>query len=122
MSTNVKIAIAAAGLVLAAAGGIAAWCIMANTQHIDPVAKIYQNSELVKIIPLSEDTEFTVKCNDGYNVITVHNGKISVSEADCPDKVCISTGEISGGLPIVCLPHRLEILVTNGENKTDADI
>lgn len=122
MNTNGKIAIAAGILTLIAAGGIAAWIIMTNIEHTDPAAEIYLNGELFKTLPLSADTELTVDCGNGYNVITIRGGKISVSEADCPDKVCVNMGEISGGTPIVCLPHRLEIRVVNGNNDTDADI
>lgn len=122
MRTNVKIAIAAGILALTASGGIAAWIIMMNIGYTDPAAEIYQNGKLLGTLPLSEDTEFTVNCENGYNVITIRDGKISVSEADCPDKVCMSMGEISGGTPIVCLPHRLEIRVVNGKNDTDANI
>ena len=95
---------------------------MGNAEYVDPTAEIYRNGELLKTVKLSENTEFTVDCENGYNVITVCNGKISVSAADCPDKVCVSMGEISGGMPIVCLPHRLEIVVVNGKSDTDVNI
>lgn len=122
MHTNGKIAFAAGGLALVAVGGVVAWIIMNNVNYEDPVAEIYQNSKLLKIVPLNENSEFTVNCEIGYNVITISNGKISVSAADCPDKVCVDRGEISGGAPIVCLPHRLEIRVVNGKSVVDVDI
>jgi len=67
--------------------------------------------------------EFTIDCGSGHNTVTVRGGTISVTEADCPDKVCVRTGAISGGtVPIVCLPHRLEIRVVNGADSVDAEI
>ncbi len=122
MGTNVKISIFSGMLALAAAGGIAVWITMGNIEHTNAAAEIYQNGKLLKTIPLFEDTEFTVNCENGYNVITVCNGKISVSKADCSDKVCVNMGEISGGTPIVCLPHRLEIQVINGKSDINANI
>ncbi len=122
MHTNRKIAFAASVLALIAAGGITAWILMNNVEYDNPVAEIYQNSKLLRIVPLDENSEFTIKCEIGYNVITVSNGKISVSSADCPDKVCVDMGEISGGAPIVCLPHQLEIRVVNGKSAADTDI
>lgn len=122
MRTNRKIAIAAGGLALVAAGGITVWIIMGNVKYIEPAAEIYQNGELLNTLPLSENTELTVECENGYNVITIRSGKVSVSDADCPDKVCVNMGEISGSTPIVCLPHRLEIRVVNGKSDTDAVI
>lgn len=109
--------------VLAAAAGIVIWLVMLNVPRTDPAAEIYQNGVLLKTLPLSDDREFTVECENGYNIVKVENGTVCVSEADCPDKVCVHTGAISGGaVPIVCLPHRLEIRVVNGKDSVDAVI
>lgn len=46
----------------------------------------------------------------GYNIVEIDEGNtIRISEADCPDKTCVKTGELSDGVPIVCLPHKLVI-------------
>ena len=46
----------------------------------------------------------------GYNIVEIGEGNtIRISEADCPDKTCVKTGELSDGVPIVCLPHKLVI-------------
>ena len=35
-----------------------------------------------------------------------------MSEADCPDRLCVKQGEITNGIyPIVCLPHRLTVRI-----------
>ncbi|MCH5196299.1 MAG: NusG domain II-containing protein [Oscillospiraceae bacterium] len=117
---NRKIIAAAVVLTLAAMAGIAVFLLMQSAQMNDPCAEIYQDGELIKTVSLSEDTEFTVYCGDGFNVVEVSDGKICVSSADCPDKVCVRQGKISGAVPIVCLPHRLEIRVVNGNNIVDA--
>ena len=117
---NKKIIAAAVILAGVAVIGIAVFLIMGNLQMSNPVAEIYQNGELIKTVSLSENTEFTVYCEDGFNVVEVSDGKICVSSADCPDKVCVRQGKISGAVPIVCLPHRLEIRVVNGDNAVDA--
>lgn len=117
---NRRIAIASAALALAAVSGIAVWLIMARLPRTEPAAEIYLNGELLKTVPLSEDCEFTVESGLGFNVVTVSGGAVSVTEADCPDKVCVRTGAVSGAVPIVCLPHRLEIRVVNGSEAVDA--
>lgn len=118
---NKKITAAAVIIALAAAAGIAAWLIMIDLPRTNPTAEIYLDGELLKTVPLSEECEFTVECGNGCNVVTVRGGTVSVTDADCPDKVCVRTGAISGGaVPIVCLPHRLEIRVVNGEDGLDA--
>ena len=46
----------------------------------------------------------------GHNTVHVEPGAISVTEADCPDKVCVAMGKLTGdGIPIICMPHRLLI-------------
>lgn len=106
-----------------AIAGIIVYILMKNASVKDPIAEIYQNGVLIRSLPLSEDCEFTVTCNEGFNTITVKNGAVMISEADCPDKVCVKTGAVSGGaIPIVCLPHRLEIRVINGSPEIDAAV
>ena len=89
------------------------------------VVSIFQNGELVRRIDLSgvvEPYSFTVECEDGINVISVENGRIRVSEADCPDGTCVRQGWMSSGaVPIVCLPHKLVIkLGESGYEEVDA--
>ena len=76
-------------------------------------AEILLDGKLIRTVDLSEDQQFTVEGPDGYNVISVQNGKISVIEADCKGNDCVQTGPRSGGIPIICLPHRLVIRFTN---------
>ncbi|MCD8145080.1 MAG: NusG domain II-containing protein [Oscillospiraceae bacterium] len=87
--------------------------------HIRPqstVANVYQDGVCILSIDLSAvaGTEtYTVTDEDGHeNTIEVENGRIRISEANCPDQVCVDTGWISGSLkPIVCLPVRLVIQI-----------
>ena len=69
-------------------------------------AEIYSDGKLVKTVSLSVDQEFTV---DGKNTVTVRDGKIAVTWADCPDGYCVRRGFCSSGGDIVCLPNRLVI-------------
>lgn len=109
-------------LLVIAAAGIVIWFVMKNARRVEPMAEIFQDGKLLRTISLSENTEFTIECPEGFNTITLKDGAIMVSAADCPDRVCVKTGAISGGaVPIVCLPHRLEIRVVNG-NGHDADV
>lgn len=63
---------------------------------------------------LSEDG--TIALNNGSNILVIEAGEAWVSEADCPDKICMSFGKISkNGEFIVCLPNRLIITVEGGE-------
>ena len=81
-------------------------------------AEIYQNGKLVKTVQLAEDQEFTV--TGAYtNTVTVRDGKIAVTQSDCPGEDCVRCGWISGtGRSIVCLPNGLELRVVGN---TDVD-
>ena len=72
-------------------------------------------------LDLGEDTEMTLTDGaEGYNIIVVENGTVRVSEADCPDQICVKQGAIDDdAAPVVCLPHKLVIEVT-AESDADA--
>lgn len=73
----------------------------------------------------SMDRDKTIRILYGeknYNLVSIHDGQVSVLEADCPDGLCISQKEISrNGESIICLPHRLVLQISSGrEGETDA--
>jgi hypothetical protein len=82
------------------------------------LARIMQDGVLLREIDLSsvdEPYEFVIKNDNGEsNTISVQKGKIAVVDADCRDKICVNTGYIStGAAPIVCLPHKLTIMIVD---------
>lgn len=80
-----------------------------------PVAYIYRNTELAETIDLlavAVPYEITFTCDKGDNTVLVEHGRISITAADCPDKLCVRQGAIPNGeMPIVCLPHKLVIQI-----------
>ena len=57
----------------------------------------------------------------GYNLLLIENGQASVTDADCPDQLCVRQRSISrNGESIICLPHRLVIRIQAGE-ESDLD-
>lgn len=95
----------------------------------EAIADIYQNGILLKSIPLNtakESFSFTVTGENGcFNEITVKDGSIGISAANCPDRLCMHQGYIrSSLLPITCLPNRLVIQVrgTDGGEAFDGDL
>ena len=61
------------------------------------------------------DRTFRIDCGNGRNDVTIENGQIRISDADCPDQTCVKTGELRNLLPIVCLPHKLVIRFADEE-------
>ena len=72
-------------------------------------AQIVSNGQVLRTVELAIDQEFTVETEDGYNIVTVRDGKIAVTEASCPDHYCMARGFCNSGAQIVCLPNRLVI-------------
>ncbi len=72
-------------------------------------ATILCGGKTYKTLDLRQDQEFTIPCAGGYNTVTVKDGRIAVTEADCPDQYCVRQGFCNSGVEIVCLPHNLVI-------------
>ena len=75
-------------------------------------AEVYSDGVLLYTLDLHIDTQVTVERGEGTNTITVQNGKIAVTSANCPDHYCMKRGFCDGGADIVCLPNRLVIVFT----------
>ena len=73
------------------------------------LAQISSDGRVLRTVDLHIDQTFTVETKDGYNIITVRDGRIAVTEASCPDHYCMARGFCNSGTQIVCLPNRLVI-------------
>ena len=72
---------------------------------------------------LNEDTTETISGVDGgYNTITIKDGQVAVTEADCPDGLCMNTGFIStSDQSIICLPHKLVVSIEGEDEAVKID-
>ena len=95
------------------------FCLFLPGQETAAYAEIYLDGELVKTVSLSENQEFTVT-GRYVNVITINDGKIAVTESDCPGEDCVHCGW-SGDAhkSIVCLPNGLEIRIVSAPSDVD---
>ena len=98
---------------LLAAGCLAAGLFLTAPDTPATAARV-RSGDTVITVNLLEDQEFTLNSTDGgYNTITVREGKIAVTEANCPDHYCVKQGFCNSGVEIVCLPHNLVISFLN---------
>lgn len=80
----------------------------------DAVAVVTVDGTEIARYPLSQNGTFVL--NEGSNTLVIENGEAWVSEANCPDKLCMGFGKISkNGEIIVCLPNRLIVMIEGGE-------
>lgn len=104
----------------------AGWLMYQNGSAGGTVAVITQDGQELWRIDLDKVEEaYTLRVDSGegaYNLVLVERGRISITEASCPDKVCIHQGEISNSLtPIVCLPNKVVVAIASSEHELSAD-
>ena len=111
---NKKIWIAAALAVILISGAVSAFMLF--RKHGKTVEIISDGKTIYTLdLSLEDDREITVEYKNRINVITIKDGDIWMSEAECPDHTCIKTGHLSqSGVPIVCLPNKLMIRYKEG--------
>ena len=55
--------------------------------------------------------------NGGTNILVIEDGYAWMSEANCPDHICVRQGKIHyTGQVITCLPNRLTVTIEGGED------
>lgn len=74
----------------------------------------------VKIVEYSLSANGTYPLNGGTNILVIEDGKAYLTDANCPDKLCVHQGKISmTGETITCLPNKLTVTVFGTEQSVD---
>lgn len=88
------------------------------TRSGNAALEIVVDGELFGRYALDRDQTIEIQ---GTNVCRIENGKVSMTEADCPDLICVHSMPIDrNGGSIVCLPNRVVLLIVNTEKDEDA--
>ena len=106
-----------AGLLLAALaafGGIS-WYLAADTQKAEAVVEV--DGQEKGRYPLDQDTSVEIQLEDGsYNLLEIKDGRTDITEASCPDKICVDHRPVSRrGESLVCLPNKVVVEIENGQ-------
>ena len=109
--------ILALAVVIAAAG---IWIFTELMKDDGAFAVVTVNGTVSARYPLDTDAEIRLESeNGGYNILVIKDGKADVTEASCPDHVCVDQRSVSKtGEAITCLPNKTVITV---EGKDEAD-
>ncbi|MDI9485236.1 MAG: NusG domain II-containing protein [Bacillota bacterium] len=77
--------------------------------------------QVINEFDLSVDmSPLRIETRHGYNVVEIADGQVRVSEADCPDLLCVHTGwRRHAGQVIVCLPHYFIVRIVGDEHDQD---
>lgn len=71
---------------------------------------------------LKEDQTIKIQSIHGSNMVKIQNGKVSVIQANCPDKICVEHYAISKtGETICCLPHKMVVEVIKSKEEAKID-
>lgn len=96
--------------------GLSLWLLLPGKPAT--AVKVISEGKVLYTLPLSADTRLEIVSTRGTNVVTVKDGKVAVTAADCPDQYCAARGWCSSGSQIVCLPNRL-VLEFTGQQPLD---
>jgi hypothetical protein len=74
----------------------------------------------IEVAEYSLSKNGTYPLNGGTNILVIENRKAYLTDANCPDKLCVHQGKISmTGETITCLPNKLTVTVFGAEESVD---
>lgn len=78
------------------------------------------DAEVYRTLPLDQDDALDIPgANGGSNRLEIKNGAASITDADCPDKLCVHQKKIQNqGESLICLPHKVIVTVTSDQKGT----
>jgi hypothetical protein len=97
-------------------GGIFALCFHGEGSAV----VVTVDGETFGTYPLSAEQTVAITDSDGNvtNTLVISGGKADMTEADCPDKLCVHQKAISVEKEnIVCLPNRVVVTVTGSKEE-----
>lgn len=108
-----------AAAVLLIAGGV--WLFTTLNKAPGKYAAVIVNGTETARYPLDTDTEICLESKNGdYNILVIKDGKADITEASCPDKICVNQHAIGKtGEAITCLPNKTVIEIIGGEQEVD---
>ena len=97
------------------------WLIPFLTERGEPaLVNVFQDGQKIGVYPLAEDQTVLIPYEDEhYNLLFISDGTASISDADCPDKLCVKARSIrQSGESIICLPHKLVVQIESEKEGT----
>lgn len=92
------------------------WAFTRMTQKDGAYAVVTVDGEVYGTYPLDTDTEVRIGDNEHYNVLVIKDGEAEITEASCPDKLCVKQGKAEyDGQSIICLPNKVVVEIKGGK-------
>lgn len=107
-------------IILVIGFALALFCLFffQKTEGQQGTIQIFQDGNLIE--ERSLNTKETISVDGPYhNTIVIDEGKVAITQSDCPGADCVHSGWISQvGRSIICLPNRVEIRIV-GTDEVD---
>lgn len=87
--------------------------IRLQTSKTVTTAEVSVDGEVLAAYPLDQNTdEIITGYRGGTNHLIIKDGGVSITEASCPDKVCVRQGTVKeSGQTLVCLPNKVIVTI-----------
>ena len=94
--------------------------VLFTTRSSGDMVEVSVDGQVVATFPLSEDLEYTITgVGGGENYLVIKDGEAFLTDATCPDKLCVHMGHISQvGQSIICLPNKVVVTIV-GDKKDE---
>ncbi len=81
------------------------------------------NNELIGTYSLNEDMTLKIGDNNSYNILVIKDNTAKITEATCPDKLCVNQKAISyDSESIICLPNKVVVEVISENESTNDSV
>lgn len=92
------------------------WLGISLVRNEGAYAVVTLDGELYGTYPLNVDSEIRIGDDVQYNILVIKDGKAMITEASCPDKLCVGQGAKEYDTQsIICLPNKLVVEIKGGE-------
>ena len=81
---------------------------------VHDIVTVKVDGKVTGTYPLAKDQK--IRINGGTNILTIKNGKAKMTDADCPDQLCVHQKAASKNHEsIICLPNKVVVEVDGSE-------
>lgn len=103
------------------AGGFLMFNGYRNQSEDEVVVEVRIDGDVVDTFSLDEEIVKIYESEFGMNELTILDGVVSVSDADCRDQICVDTKHgAHNGDAIVCVPNRFTVELLGDGGDIDA--
>lgn len=106
-------------LILTVAVVAVVWLLLRfGRQEVGREVQVSRDGCVVARYDLGVDQTICLENEQGeYNILVIADGRADITEASCPDKICVEQRAISrAGETITCLPNKTVISITGDSN------